>query len=149
MNNSSRKVELRRKQVSALLAQAVTEEDIAQKLNVDQSTISRDIKHLKVLSQKFVYDLAKSDLAFYYKQSIDGIQEVNKKAWELYRNQNNTNDMKIKLLALKLAKECNEAVFSLFQSGPSVLNMKSLEERLNKVENNNNNSSRQINQKPI
>ena len=77
---NSRKVELRRKQVSTLLAQAVTEEEIAQKLNVDQSTISRDIKHLKVVSQKFVYDLAKSDLAFYYKQSIDGIQEVNKKA---------------------------------------------------------------------
>jgi hypothetical protein len=145
MNNSPRKVELRRKQVSALLAQAVTEEAIAQKLNVDQSTISRDIKHLKVLSQRFVYDLAKSDLAFYYKQSIDGIQEVNKKAWELYRNQNNntTNDLKIKLLALKLAKECNEAVFSLFQSGPSVLNMKSLEERLNKIE------SGQINRQAI
>jgi hypothetical protein len=144
MNNSPRKVELRRKQVSALLAQAVTEEEIAQKLNVDQSTISRDIKHLKLVSQKFVYDLAKSDLAFYYKQSIDGIQEVNKKAWELYRNQNNntTNDMKIKLLALKLAKKCNEAVFSLFSQGPSIMNIKALEERLNKVENNN---SRQIN----
>jgi hypothetical protein len=134
MNNSPRKVELRRKQVSALLAQAVTEEEIAQKLNVDQSTISRDIKHLKVISQRFVYDLAKSDLAFYYKQSIDGIQEVNKKAWELYRNQNNTNDMKIKLLALKLAKECNEAIFSLFSQGPSIMNIKALEERLNKVE---------------
>jgi IS30 family transposase len=113
---------------------AVTEEEIAQKLNVDQSTISRDIKHLKVVSQRFVYDLAKSDLAFYYKQSIDGIQEVNKKAWELYRNQNNTNDMKIKLLALKLAKECNEAIFSLFSQGPSIMNIKALEERLNKVE---------------
>jgi IS30 family transposase len=143
---NSRKVELRRKQVSALLAQAVTEEEIAQKLNVDQSTISRDIKHLKVVSQKFVYDLAKSDLAFYYKQSIDGIQEVNKKAWELYRNQNNT-DMKLKLLALKLVKECNEAIFSLFSQGPSIMNIKALEERLNKVENSN--SSRQINQKPI
>ena len=112
VNNSPRKVDLRRKQVSALLAQAVTEEEIAQKLNVYQSTISRDIKHLKVLSQRFVYDLAKSDLAFYYKQSIDGIQKVNKKAWELYRNQNNTNDMKIKLPALKLAKECKEAIFT-------------------------------------
>jgi IS30 family transposase len=44
---NSVEIELRRKQVSALLAQAVTEEEIAQKLNVDQSTISRDIKHLK------------------------------------------------------------------------------------------------------
>ena len=96
---SSRKVELRRKKVASLIAMAATEEEIAEKLNVDQSTISRDIKHLKVVSQRFVYDLAKSDLAFYYKQSIDGIQEVNKKAWEMYRNQNNT-DIKIKLFLL-------------------------------------------------
>jgi hypothetical protein len=132
MNNSPRKIELRRKQVSALLAQTITEEEIAQRLNVDQSTISRDIKHLKVVSQKFVYDLAKSDLAFYYKQSIDGIQEVNKKAWELYRSCQ--GDTKIKLLALKLVKECNEAIFTLFSQGPSIMNIKALEERLNKIE---------------
>jgi IS30 family transposase len=49
----------------------MTESEIAQKLNVDQSTISRDVKALKQLSQQFIYDLAKSDLAYYYKQSID------------------------------------------------------------------------------
>jgi hypothetical protein len=85
--------------------------------------------------------LAKSDLAFYYKQSIDGIQEVNKKAWELLRSCQ--GDMKTKLLSLKLAKECNEAIFSLFSQGPSVLNMKSLEDRLNKIE------SGQINKQAI
>jgi hypothetical protein len=40
-------------------------------LNVDQSAISRDVKALKEMSQRFVFDLAKSDLAYYYKQSID------------------------------------------------------------------------------
>ena len=140
---SSRKVELRRKKVASLIAMAATEEEIAEKLNVDQSTISRDIKHLKVVSQKFVYDLAKSDLAFYYKQSIDGIQEVNKKAWEMYRNQNNT-DMKIKLLALKLVKECNEAIFSLFSQGSSIMNIRALEERVNKIESLSRSGNRQV-----
>src|SRR5215216_2141628 len=125
---NSRKVELRRKKVAALLAQAATEEEIAQELGVDQSTISRDIKALKVSSKKFVYDLAKSDLSFYFKKSIDGIQEVNRKAWELYRDNIN---MQTKLLALKLAKECNEAIFSLFSQGPCIMNIRALEERLN------------------
>jgi hypothetical protein len=44
------------------------------------------------------------------------------------------------LLALKLIKECNEAKFSLFKDGPSIMNLKALEERLNKIE------SGQINQ---
>src|SRR5215212_457235 len=56
------------------------ESEIAQKLNVDQSTISRDIKALKQMSQQFVFDLAKSDLAYYYQQCINGIEEVRRKA---------------------------------------------------------------------
>jgi IS30 family transposase len=48
-----------------MLAQSITETEIAVELKVDQSTISRDIKVLKEMSQRFVYDLAKSDLAYY------------------------------------------------------------------------------------
>ena len=54
----------------------MTKTDIAHQLKVDQSTISRDIKVLEELSQRFVFDLAKSDLAYYYKRSIDGIEDV-------------------------------------------------------------------------
>lgn len=70
------KIEDRRRKIAILLAQSMTETEIAQELNVNQSTISRDIKMLKELSQRFVFDLAKSDLAYYYKQCIDGIEEV-------------------------------------------------------------------------
>jgi DNA-binding NarL/FixJ family response regulator len=38
------KIEERRRQVASLLAQSITESEIAQKLSVDQSTISRDTK---------------------------------------------------------------------------------------------------------
>jgi IS30 family transposase len=126
------KVEERRKKVSGLLAQSMTESEIAQELNVDQSTISRDIKALKELSQQFVYDLAKSDLAYYYKQCIDGIEEVKRKVWEMIRN--NSLSEKDKLLALKIIKECDESKFALFKDGPSIMNVKSMEERLNKIE---------------
>lgn len=110
----------------------MTETEIAQELNVDQSTISRDIKALKELSQQFVYDLAKSDLAYYYKQCIDGIEEVKRKAWQMFRS--DLLSEKDKLLALKIIKECDESKFSLFSDGPSIMNIKSLEEKLNKIE---------------
>jgi hypothetical protein len=54
----------------------MTDSKIALELKVDQSTISRDVKALKELSQRFVFDLAKSDLAYYYKQCIDGIDII-------------------------------------------------------------------------
>ena len=134
------KIEDRRREVATLLAQSMTETEIAHELKVDQSTISRDIKALKELSQRFVFDLAKSDLAYYYKQCIDGIEEVRRKGWEIFKGQNNNLTPKDNLLALKVIRECNEAKFALFKEGPSIMHIKSLEERLQNIE------SREINQ---
>ncbi|MFL6491911.1 MAG: hypothetical protein ACJ70O_02295, partial [Nitrososphaera sp.] len=50
---------------------------------MDQSTISRDVKVLKEMSQQFVFDLA---YYYYYKQPIDGIEEAKKEAWRMYNN---------------------------------------------------------------
>ena len=130
-----------------MLAQSITESEIAKKLNVDQSTISRDIKSLKQMSQQFVFDLAKSDLAYHYQQCIKGIDEVRRKAWELLREdeeeekgQRNSLMLKDKLSILKLIKECEEGKFVLFKDGPSIMNVKSLEERIHQIE------VRQVNQ---
>ncbi|HEX9320040.1 MAG TPA: hypothetical protein VF884_13990, partial [Nitrososphaeraceae archaeon] len=132
-------LEERRRRVISLLAQSKTETEISKELQVHVSTISRDVSYLRKQSQQFVYDLAKSDLAFYYKQCLDGIEEVRRKSWEIYNGDNhhqnnsliNTKD---KLLCLKLIKECNEAKFDLLKEGPSIINLKSLEDRISKIE---------------
>lgn len=134
MHNGKRfLIDERRRQVSSLLAQSLTETEIATKLNVDQSTISRDIKILKEMSNRFIFDLAKSDLAFYYLQCIDGIEQVKKETWKILNDDSlSTRD---KLYALKLVKECNESKFNLFKEGPSIMNVQSLENRLVTIEN--------------
>jgi hypothetical protein len=38
------------------------------------------------------------------------------------------------LLALKLIMECNEAKFALFKEGPTIMQLKSMQERLEKIE---------------
>jgi IS30 family transposase len=90
MHNNNFKMEERRRKVASMLAQSMTETEIAEQLNVDQSTISIDVKALKQMSQQFVFDLAKSDLAYYYKQCINGIDEERRKAWELLRGEDNS-----------------------------------------------------------
>lgn len=132
------KIEDRRRRVASLLAQSMNETEIAKRLKVDQSTVSRDIKVLKKLSQQFVYDLAKSDLAYCYKQCLDGIEEVKRRGWNIFNGINNltTRD---KLLALKLIMECDEAKFALFKEGPAIMQVRSMEERLQNIE------SREIN----
>lgn len=133
------KLEDRRRRVASMLAQSITETEIAKKLKVDQSIVSRDIKVLKKLSQQFVYGLAKSDLAYCYKQCLDGIEEAKRRGWEIYNGINGNLTTRDKLLALKLIMECNEAKFALFKEGPAIMQVKSMEERLANIE------SRQIN----
>jgi IS30 family transposase len=65
--NHNFKIEERRRKVASMLAQSMTETEIAQQLNVDQSTISRDVKALKELSQQFVFDLANKIWIILYK----------------------------------------------------------------------------------
>jgi IS30 family transposase len=129
----NKKIKARRNQVASLLSKSFSETEIAQQLGVDQSTISRDIKVLKESAQQFVYDLAKSDLAYYYKQSIDGIEEAKKESWKIYNDQ--TVPMREKLLALKIIMQADETRFKLLSEGPAVLAMKHLQERVSQIEN--------------
>jgi hypothetical protein len=80
---------------------------------------------LKAMSQQFVYDLAKSDLAYYFKQSIAGIEEAKKESWKIYNDE--TVPVREKLLALKLIMQSDETRFKLLSEGPSVLAVKALE----------------------
>ena len=93
----------------------MTETEIAKELNVDQSTISRDIR---VLS---------------YKKCLVGIEEVKRRAWEIF-NKSTDLSTRDKLLALKLVIDSNESKFALFKEGPAIMQVKSMEERLSNIE---------------
>jgi IS30 family transposase len=79
-------IDERRRKIAALLAQSFTETEIAQQLGIYQSMVARDVKALREMSQQFIHDLAKSDLAYYYKSCIDGVEQAMRKAWEMFNN---------------------------------------------------------------
>ena len=79
-----------------------------------------------------------------YQTSIEGIRNILNECWSIYlaqdnQNNNNNNSKPLswlhKIAAVKLAKECHESIFKLTSEGPSVMHVKLLEERLNKIEN--------------
>lgn len=140
------KIEERRRQVASLVARTKTQTEIAKVLGVDQSTISDDIKALKEMSQRFVFDLAKSDLAYYYKQCLTGIEEAKKEAWLIYDwycQHPEYHDARYKLPALKVVIQAEEAKFKLLTEGPNVLAVKSMEDRLHIIEQNFQEANRQ------
>jgi IS30 family transposase len=122
------KLEQRRRQVASLVAQSRTEKEIAQTLGVDQSTISRDIQALREESVHFVHNLAKSDLAFQFHQSIRGVDEVKRRLWDLIRSDQSST--KEKLMAYRLIMVAEETRFRLLEKGPIVMGIETAEQKL-------------------
>ena len=136
------KIKERREKVAFLHLQSMTETEIANELAalghpVDQATVSRDLKAIREeVSTQFIYDLARSDLAYYYKYSLDSIEQVRKEAWNIYKNTKDetSNTDKLKLAALKLIADCSESRFRMLSEGPSIMALKTLDERLANIE---------------
>jgi len=125
----------RRENVLVLLTKGMKGYEIAKELGVDTSTVSRDINYLISQSNNYLNTLAKEALPFMYQTSIEGIRNVLKECWNIYSIESNKEITWFhRLAALKLAKECNEALFKLTAEGPSVMHVKLLEERLERIE---------------
>jgi len=131
----------RRESILILLTKGKKGYEIAKELRVDASTVSRDIQYLISQSHNYLNTLAKETLPFMYQTSIEGIRNILKECWNIYTTENNNDNINNKditwfhkIAALKLAKECNEALFRLTADGPSVMYVKLLEERLERIE---------------
>jgi hypothetical protein len=140
-NHNAKKfdIEERRRQVARLLARSKSQIEIADALGVDQTTISGDIKALRVMSQSFIFDLAKSDLGSYYKDCLDSIEEVKREAWMIYDqwtaySDNSIDTAKVRLTALKVGIQAAEAKFKLLTEGPNIMAVKAMEDRINVIE---------------
>jgi hypothetical protein len=131
-HNSKFAIEERRRAVASMLARCKTQTEIANELGCDQSTISDDVKALKEMSERFIFDLAKSDLGFLYQQKLISLDEAKRKAWDIYNDDSTTT--KERLLALKLIIMSDEASFRLLSEGPAILSIKSMEGRLAEIE---------------
>ena len=129
--NSQVVIRERREKIWALLTRGnIKSYEIAKKLNVSPPTIARDIKFLTADSQNYLNDLARKTLPFMYQISIEGIRDIIRGCWAIYQRENDENiNMCQRISALKLAKECNEAIFKLIEEGPSVMYLKQLQEK--------------------
>jgi hypothetical protein len=108
---------------------------LLKELGVDPTTISRDTAYLVSQSREYLNDLAKETLPFIYQTSIEGIRDVIKECWTIYQSDTISANMYQRLAALKVIKDCHEAVFHLVDGGPSIMRMNQLQERLVLIEN--------------
>ena len=72
--------------------------------------------------------MAKKTLPFMYQKPIECINEVLKECGQIY-DQKDTVPPLVRLSALRLVKDCNDALFELTANGPSVLPVKKIKEK--------------------
>jgi hypothetical protein len=133
--NSQAVIRERREKLFSLLVRGMKPNEIAKALKVNNSTVTRDIQYLTAQSQNYLNDLGKQTVPFMYQNSIEGIREVLKECWNIYTADPTTEGNEgitwgHKLVALKLAKECNEGMFKLFYEAPTVIYVNSLHDKL-------------------
>lgn len=87
-------------QVISLYSKGFTQFEIAEKLGVNQSTISRDLQCLQEESKKQIWKYLNEDILFEYLRYIVGNNEISKKLWEIVQNENTSTKEKTNALSL-------------------------------------------------
>jgi IS30 family transposase len=110
----SEALEWRRSQVLEYSSEGYSMREIAQKLQVDKSAVSRDIQYLRKQAQENLRDHIQEVIPHEYDKCMTGINQVLKMAWSIV---NNDVDSKTRLQALTLINDCNKYKMELSTNG--------------------------------
>lgn len=113
------------------MSKGFNQSDIAKELHTTRNTIMRDTNEINEWTRKGLYDLAKQSLSTMLYSCLIGLNEVEKEAWKLYKNDDNDKNTNRwhKVYALRLLIDLCKSKFSMFESGPALLEVN----RLNSV----------------
>src|SRR5919108_2056365 len=82
----------RRAKVLGLHSKGMTQAEIASVLQVDQSTVSRNLKYIKEESRKYIEQYVTKDIPFEFNRCLAGLDQITKKLWEIADSSNNNNN---------------------------------------------------------
>src|SRR5918994_7635012 len=74
--------EYRRSRILALYSKNLTQSEIAQELKVDQSTVSRDLRHIKDEAKNKVIEVS-DNLSFEYIKFLAANSEIIRELWDI------------------------------------------------------------------
>jgi predicted metal-dependent peptidase len=119
-NKKGKMIEWRRNKVQQLLVQGHSQWDIVDELQIDQSTVSRDIQCLRQQAQENLKSHIQNKLPEEYERYLTGMNQVLRLSWQIANNnsrhvgqeQNDngntltTGDDRTRLQALSLINDC-------------------------------------------
>lgn len=123
----------RRDKVRVMISQGLSEKEIAEKLNIGQSTICRDLSKIKRESQKVVESVVTDVLPYEYTKSMLCLDLIIRKCWTIIDDQAGQWTNKNKMDALKLLKETTKARLEIITQGPVNLYVQKLEQEIKEL----------------
>ena len=125
-------VDWRRNKVQQLLVRGYSQWDVAEELQIDQSTVSRDVQYLRQNAQVNLQKHIQQKLPEEYQRCLTGMNQVLKLSWQIANNntpkQNGqdhndnintitTGDDRTRLQALSLINDCYKYIMDLTTNG--------------------------------
>ena len=130
INKKGKMVDWRRNKVQQLLVRGYSQWDVAEELQIDQSTVSRDIQYLRQQVQKNLQKHIHQKLPEEYQRCLTGMNQVLKLIWQIANNTRlegqvhndnsntvTTSDDRTILQALSLINDCNKYKMDLTTNG--------------------------------
>ncbi len=95
MNNTPREIRERREKILLLMARGYyNQSDIAQELGISRVTVNKDMHYINQMTNKGLFEIARTSFATMYFNCIDGFNEVMKECWKIYLNEDNDPNIK-------------------------------------------------------
>src|SRR5215203_5755673 len=115
--------ENRLSRIISLYSKGLTQAEIAQELDVDQSTVSRDLQFIKQEAKKKIEKYLNEDILFEYLRYIAGSNEVTRELWGIVQNKKTMTKDKMNALSL-LIQSYNKRLEMLIGGPESYMNAK-------------------------
>ena len=123
----------RREKVLVMISKGLSEIEIAEQLNVNQSTVCRDVKAIKRESQRMIQAVIDDIMPFEFGKSLLSLNCIIKDCWLIIDDDTGKRTTKDKINAMKLVKDTEITRFEILKNGPLNLEVIHLREQLEEL----------------
>jgi transcriptional regulator with XRE-family HTH domain len=103
----------------SLHSKGSSQEQIAEKLGINQSTVSRDLKQIRHKARKKIDQIVSEDIPFEFERCTAGLDEVIKTLWDIAEGKGTSKiTTKDRNYALSLLIQCYSKRIELLVGGP-------------------------------
>jgi hypothetical protein len=129
ISKKKEEIEERREKILNLQSMGYSQYAIIKELGITRMTMSRDMRAINESTKKGLFGLAKNEtLSTYFYNCLQGVNDVQKECWKIYRNDENNPEINhhIRMRALDLLRKSAETKFNMFQSVPGFMELEKL-----------------------